>query len=107
MIVERLRIGHGQMVRAPKVGKIAHLAEGPPLGVLNVQLEVQVLLLQGLLVQLQGSLGLGALVAAQEEALLRGLKGRRRVDGDGDKRNCSQWMRLRTLLKTPQFQRVK
>lgn len=107
MIVERLRIGHGQMAKAPKAGRIDHLAEGPPLVVLNVQLEVQVLLLQGLLAQLKGSLGLGALVAAQEEALLRGLKERRRVDGAGDKKNYSQWMRLRTLLKTPQFQRVK
>tara|TARA_E500000331_G_scaffold349159_1_gene391906 strand:+ start:754 stop:906 length:153 start_codon:yes stop_codon:yes gene_type:complete len=50
--VARLRIGHGQMVKAPQVGKIAHLGEGPPLVVLNVQLEVQVLLLQGLLAQL-------------------------------------------------------
>tara|TARA_Y100000748_G_scaffold127126_1_gene106560 strand:+ start:631 stop:954 length:324 start_codon:yes stop_codon:yes gene_type:complete len=107
MIVDRLRIGLGQMVKAPTVGKIAHLAEGPPLAVLNVQVEVQVLLLLGLLAQLQGSLGVDALVAAQEAALHRGPKERRRVDGAGDKKNYSQWMRLRTLLKTPQFQRVK
>ena len=105
--MERLRIGHAQMVQAPKVGRIDHLADGPPLVVLSVQLEVQVLLLQGLLAQLQGSLGLGALVAAQEEALLRGLKERRRVDGAGDKKNYSQWMRQRTPQKTRQFQRAK
>tara|TARA_A100001037_G_scaffold209597_2_gene187801 strand:- start:2179 stop:2670 length:492 start_codon:yes stop_codon:yes gene_type:complete len=103
---ERPRIGHGRMVKAPKVGKIAQLADGPPLAVLIDQPEVQDLLLQGLLAQLQPSPGLGARVAAQE-VLLNGLREKRRVDGAADKKNCSQWMRQRTPQKTRQFQRAK
>tara|TARA_Y100001970_G_scaffold102100_1_gene128243 strand:+ start:791 stop:1075 length:285 start_codon:yes stop_codon:yes gene_type:complete len=94
------------MGKAQKVARIDHLEDGPQLAVLKDQLEVQALLLQVLLVQLQPNPDLGALVADQE-ALLRGLRERKRVDGAADKKNYSQWMRLRTLRKTPQFQRVK
>tara|TARA_Y100001970_G_scaffold77628_1_gene98644 strand:+ start:464 stop:1069 length:606 start_codon:yes stop_codon:yes gene_type:complete len=106
LIEERLRIGHGRMVKAPKVGKIAQLADGPPLAVLIDQPEVQALLLQGLSAQLQPSPGLGARVAAQE-VLLNGPREKRRVDGAADKKNYSQWMRQRTPQKTRQFQRAK